>query len=174
MALSQTPFPIRNRMKQGCIPAPTLLSILISLLLSYAFSQSKDSIYLCTRSDGSLFSLPCLWAKTKVLWVLIRELLLQTMLPWLHTLGKLYSKSSAASNIHAEFGLTINLKKTNIMDQDLSSIPSISLRWWISPTLVPQSPATSPWMLNWTHGLERQWQQWLALQRGPGKTPCWP
>ena len=52
-------------MKQGCILSPTPFSIFFSFLLSYPFSQSEDGLYLHTRSDGSLFSLTCLWAKTK-------------------------------------------------------------------------------------------------------------
>ena len=102
------------------------------------------------------------------------------MLPWLHTLRKLYRDSSAASHAHVEFGLTISLKKTNIMGQYLCSIPSITMSDYVlvvvevSPTLVPPSPATSPWMPNWTHRQARQWQQWLSLQRGSGKTSCWP
>ncbi|XP_037774604.1 uncharacterized protein LOC119571296, partial [Penaeus monodon] len=48
---------------------------LLSLLLSYAFSQSEDGVYIHTRSDGSLFKLARLRAKTKVRQVLIREML---------------------------------------------------------------------------------------------------
>lgn len=40
-------FPIKNRAKQGCILAPTLFGISF-ILLSYAFSQSKDGIYIHT------------------------------------------------------------------------------------------------------------------------------
>ena len=69
------PFPIKSRVKQGCALAPTLFGIIFSLLLSYAFSQSEDGVYLHTRSDGHLFNLPRLRAKTKVRKVLIRELL---------------------------------------------------------------------------------------------------
>ena len=69
------PFPIKSRVKQGCALAPTLFGVIFSLLLSYAFSQSEDGVYLHTRSDGHLFNLALLRAKTKVRKVLIRELL---------------------------------------------------------------------------------------------------
>ena len=69
------PFLIKSRVKQGCALAPTLFGIIFSLLQSYAFSQSEDGVYLHTRSDGHLFNLPRLRAKTKVRKVLIRELL---------------------------------------------------------------------------------------------------
>ncbi|XP_076436205.1 uncharacterized protein LOC143275812 [Babylonia areolata] len=63
---SSDPFPIKSGVKQGCVLAPTLFGVFFSLLLSYAFSQSEDGVYLHTRSDGSLFNLACLHAKTKV------------------------------------------------------------------------------------------------------------
>ena len=69
------PFPVKSRVKQGCALAPTLFGVIFSLLLSYAFSQSEDGVYLHTRSDGHLFNLALLRAKTKVRKVLIRELL---------------------------------------------------------------------------------------------------
>ncbi|XP_076036403.1 uncharacterized protein LOC143022188 [Oratosquilla oratoria] len=72
---SSDPFSIRSGVKQGCVLAPTLFGIFFSLLLSYAFIQSEDGVYIHTRNDGSLFKLAHLRAKTKVRKVLIREML---------------------------------------------------------------------------------------------------
>ena len=102
------------------------------------------------------------------------------MLPWLHTLRKLYSDSSAASHVHRESLVLLSVlrrptswAKTSVASQASPSMAT-PLRWWrISPTLVPPSPATSSWMLHWMHRSSKQWQQWPALQRGSGKTPCW-
>ena len=54
---SSDPFPIKNGVKQGCVLASTLFSILFSLLLRFVFSQSEEGVNLQTRSDGSLFNL---------------------------------------------------------------------------------------------------------------------
>ena len=66
------PFEIRSGVKQGCVLAPTLFSIFFSVMLSYA---STEGVHLHTRSDGKLFNLARLRAKTKVRHVVIREML---------------------------------------------------------------------------------------------------
>ncbi len=68
-------FLIRSGVKQGCVLAPTLFSNFFSLLLCHAFSQSEDGVFIRTRSDGNLFNLAGLRAKTKERRVLIREML---------------------------------------------------------------------------------------------------
>ena len=69
------PFTIQSVVKQGCILAPTLFGIFFSVLLNHAFRHSTEGIHLHTRSDGKLFNLARLRAKTKVRTVLIRGLL---------------------------------------------------------------------------------------------------
>ena len=63
---SSEPFEIRSGVKQGCVLAPTLFGILFGLLLKHAFDTTAERIYLRTRSDGRLFNLARLRAKTKV------------------------------------------------------------------------------------------------------------
>ena len=72
---SSDPLSIKNGVKQGCVLAPTLFRVFFSLLLCYAFGESEDGIFLHTRSDGNLFNLARLRAKTKVRRALIREML---------------------------------------------------------------------------------------------------
>jgi len=125
---SSDPFPIRSGVKQGCVLAPTLFGIFFSLLLSYAFSQSEDGVYLHTRSDGSLFNLARLRAKTKVRKVLLREMLFaDDAALTAHTEEALQRLINCFARACKEFALTISIKKTNVMGQDVSSIPSISI-----------------------------------------------
>lgn len=70
---SSEPFNIKSGIKQGCVLVPTLFGIFFSLLLN--FKESEEDVHLHTRSDGKLFNLSCLKAKTKVRTVLIREML---------------------------------------------------------------------------------------------------
>ena len=69
------PFDIKSGVKQGCVLAPTLFSIFFSMVLKHAFGTSTEGVYLHTRSDGRLFNLPRLSAKTKIREVLLRDLL---------------------------------------------------------------------------------------------------
>ena len=69
------PFDMHSGVKQGCVLAPTLFGIFFALLLRHAFGTAQEGIYLQTRSDGSLFNLACLKARTKVREVLIRDML---------------------------------------------------------------------------------------------------
>ena len=101
---SSEPFLIKSGVKQDCVLAPTLFSILFSLLLGYAFKGNEEGAYIHTRSDGSLFNLSRLRAKTKVRKVLIREMLFADDAG----LQDLINCFSDACN---KFGLTISIKK---------------------------------------------------------------
>ena len=125
---SSDPFPIKSSVKQGCVLALTLFDILFSLLLRYAFSESEEGIYPHTRSNGSLFNLACLRAKTKVRKVLVREMLFaDDAAITAHTETPLQELINCFAHACSQFGLTISIKKTNILGQDVSFAPSISI-----------------------------------------------
>jgi len=69
-------FIVSNGIKQGCVLAPTLFSIMFAMLIRDAFHETDDAgIYLKYRTDGGMFNLRRLRAKIKVARTLIRELL---------------------------------------------------------------------------------------------------
>ena len=69
------PFNIRSGVKQGCVLAPTLFGIFFAILLKQAFGDATEGIYLRTRSDGKLFNLSRLRAKSKVQMKCLRDFL---------------------------------------------------------------------------------------------------
>lgn len=114
-------------MKQGCVLALTLFRIFFSLVVSYAFRASDDGVYLHTRADGKLFNLVRLRAKTKVRQVMIRGILFTDDAALTSNMqAGLQRLVNCLAHACREFRLTISLKKTEIMGQDVSEIPSIS------------------------------------------------
>ena len=97
-------------------------------MLSHAFSLSEDGVYLHNRSDSKLFNLARFRLRTKVRKVLIREMFFADDAALAaHTEEALHRLVNCSALACHEFGLTITLKKTNIMGQDVSQIPNISI-----------------------------------------------
>ena len=70
------PFDIMNSTKQGCIPALTLFSTVITAMITDALENSGlEGINIHFRTDSSIFNLSWLKAKTKVQLMPIKELL---------------------------------------------------------------------------------------------------
>jgi len=117
-ALSDS-FPVTNGTKQGCILAPTLFSIVFSAMLMDAFKDMDRGVYIQFRSDGSLFNMRRLKARTKVLEMLIRDLLFADDCALIaHTLEDIQFMSDCFAAAAAKrFGLTISIKKTKAMYQ---------------------------------------------------------
>ena len=125
---SSTPFDVKSGVKQGCVLAPTLFGIYFAVMLKHAFRTSTDGIYLHTRSDGKLYSLSRLKAKTKIREVLIRDMLFaDDAALTAHEEQHLQNLMDCFSQACEDFRLTISLKKTNIMSQDTESLPAITI-----------------------------------------------
>ena len=69
------PFNILSGVKQGCVLAPALFGIFFATLLKHAFGEFIEGTYLRIRSDGNLFKLSGLRAKTRVLEKYVHDLL---------------------------------------------------------------------------------------------------
>ena len=116
---SSRPFDILSGVQQGCVLAPTLFGIFFALLLRHAFGTASEGICLWARSDGRLFNLGRLRAKTKVREALIRDMLVaDDAAVTTHTQQELQALMDRFSQACKDFGLTISLKKTNVLGQD--------------------------------------------------------
>ena len=121
-------FPILNGVKQGCVLAAILFCIFFSLLLSYAFDSAKEGIYIHTRSDGKLYNMNRLRAVTKRKQIMIQDLLFADDAALVaHSETKLQNLMDRLSDATDKFGLTISVKKTVVMGQDVPSPPVITL-----------------------------------------------
>ena len=68
-------FPISTGVKQGCVIASTLFIVYFDAMPQEALQNCDAGVYIRFRTDGSLFNLPRLRAKSRVKYVLIQELL---------------------------------------------------------------------------------------------------
>jgi hypothetical protein len=122
------PFEIHSGVKQGCVLAPTLFGIFFSLLLQHAFKSFEEGV-LHKRHDGKLFNLARLRAKTKVKSVLIREMLFADDAAFVsHTEDGLQALMDSFSSACDDFGLTISIKKTEVLAQETPSVPTIYIK----------------------------------------------
>ena len=122
------PFNVKNGVKQGCVLAPTLFGIYFSLLLKHAFGTSTEGVYMHTRSDGKLYNIVKLRAKTKVRKTTIRDMLFaDDAAITAHTEHDLQQLMDRFSHACCDFSLTISLKKTNVLGQDVDTPPVITI-----------------------------------------------
>ena len=112
-------FPISNGVMQGCVLSPTLFSSFFSIMLREAKEDLPDGIFIRFRTDGSLFNLRRLLARTKIIEELITELLFadDCALLLAHTEEALQYIANRFSDASKNFGFTISLKKTEVLYQ---------------------------------------------------------
>ena len=112
------PFEITNGAKQGCVLAPTLFGIIFAFMLRYAFNNLDKGIYLQVRSDGKVFNIRRFSARTKLSEMLIRDFLFADDCALsAHSLEDLQIITNRFADAATKFGLTISLKKTEVLYQ---------------------------------------------------------
>ena len=124
------PFPVTNGVKQGCVLAPTLFSMMFAAMLHDAFRDSSVGINIRYRTDGKLFHHRRLQAKTKVRMDTVRDLLFaddcalcaNSETDMQHNVDKF---SEACLKACLNFGLTISTRKTEVMHQPAPGKPYV-------------------------------------------------
>ena len=107
-------------MKQGCVLAEILFCIVFSLLLYYAFESAKEYINIHSRSDDYLLNMNRLRAVTKHREVIIQDLMFaDDAARMAHSEQKLRRLMDRLSDACSKFGLTIIVKKTVVLGQDV-------------------------------------------------------
>ena len=112
-------FPVTNGVKQGCVLAPTLFSMVFSAMLLDAFHDNEDEGFpLRYRTDGELFKLSRLKSVKKSRHTVIRDLLFADDCALnAKTQDKMQHQLDLFANACDNFGLTISTKKTEVLFQ---------------------------------------------------------
>ena len=112
------PFCVTNGVKQGCVLAPTLFSIMFSAMMHEAFQSYPAGVDIRYRLDGKLFNSRRLQAKTKTSLMHVCELLFADDCALLaHDESSMQDCVDRFSNACENFGLTISTAKTEVLFQ---------------------------------------------------------
>ena len=117
------PFPVTNGVKQGCVLASTLFSMMFSAMLTDAFQDGDNSVPIRYRFDGKLFNLGRLQAKSKVQPEVLDEFLFAGMAKGAPTEQKMQKGVDQVSDSCDSYDLTISIKKTEVVYQPAPGKP---------------------------------------------------
>ena len=118
------PFPVTNGVKQGCVLASTLFSMMFSAMLTDAFQDGDNGIPIRYHFDGKLFNLRRLQTKSKVQTEVLDEFFFaDDMAKGTPTEEKMLKGVDRVSDSCDSYDLTISFKKTEVVYQPAPGKP---------------------------------------------------
>ena len=115
------PFEINNGVKQGDPSAPTYFTLFLAAILKVMNQELEGGVKIISRSDGKLFNLARLKAKTKVNESCVLEFLYADDSAMVSdSLEGIQEISTTFSRVSKAFGLQINIGKTELIYQPCS------------------------------------------------------
>ena len=111
-------FPVTNGVKEGCILAQILFSMMFSAIFTDAFRDCRSGIVIRYRFDGKLFSIKRLQAVTKLKETVISDFLFADDCA-LNASNKqeMQQLRDRFSSVCDSFGLTISIRKAEVTFQ---------------------------------------------------------
>ena len=118
------PFPVTNGVKQSCVVAPDLFSMMFSAMLTAAIQDGDNGIPIRYHFDGKLFNLGRLQANSKVQTEVLDEFLFAyDMAKGAPTEEKMQKGVDQVSDSCDSYDLTISIKKTEVVYQPAPGKP---------------------------------------------------
>nr|VZI06603.1 unnamed protein product [Spirometra erinaceieuropaei] len=111
-------FAVTNGVKQGCVLAPTLFSLMFSAMLMDAYREERPGIRVAYRTDGHLLNQRRMHFQSRVSTTTVHELLFADDCALNTTSEEEMQRSMDLFSAACEnFGLVINMQKTVVMHQ---------------------------------------------------------
>ncbi|BHF65510.1 hypothetical protein SprV_0200852200 [Sparganum proliferum] len=111
-------FAVTNGVKQGCVLAPTLFSLMFSAMLMDAYRDERPGIRIAYRTDGQLLNQRPMHFQSRVSTTTVHELLFAVDCALNTTSEEEMQRSMDLFSAACEnFGLVINTQKTVVMHQ---------------------------------------------------------
>ncbi|BHF85319.1 hypothetical protein SprV_1002848200 [Sparganum proliferum] len=121
-------FAVTNGVKQGCVLAPTLFSLMFSAMLMDAYRDESPGIHIAYRTDGHLPNQRRMYFKSRVPTTTVYKLLFADECALNTTSEEEMQRSMDLFSAACEnFGLVINTQKTVVMHQTPPTASQISV-----------------------------------------------
>ena len=138
-------FNINTGAKQGCVIAPTLFSIFLAAFISLAAVDQAKGVDIIYRTDGELFNMRRLKAKTKVKATSIVDLqYADDCAIAAHTEADLQNTLDAFSEAYQLLGITVNVTKTKVLFQPAQPLTATAPNIDIEGTTGKRRPLCLP------------------------------
>lgn len=113
-----SPFEISNGVKQGCVLAPTLFAIYLTMVLNHAFRDYNEGVFIQTRPGADLFNVNQFKSVNRTKKILIRELMFADDTAFVaHRHHEAQTIITRFADSAKAYGLKINISKTEMMYQ---------------------------------------------------------
>ena len=111
-------FDVQNRVKQGCVLAPTLFSLFLSKVLDCAFAGCNKGVTIQSRLGANLFNASQFKSTTRTKPMLVRKLMFADDTAFVaHSHEDMQEIIIRFANAANFFGLQVNIKKREMMFQ---------------------------------------------------------